>query len=225
MVGSANVVLAQRGRPGCARLRQRSAPRTPPSAPRGSPLCVRRGAAPTRAAASDDGAASAASAADEVADYGGVEMDIEAQAEEFMRMQAMEETGQGEAAPPPGGFPEAAAEASTAVVGATEVADADVDGLRQSILDSLAALKKDRDMTLNEVRLIIAIEDPRMAQNRQMYNVEVSTRIRTHPPSLPSCLPGPACSSAAQGASHDDPSYHQIPNPLCVEYLPIFSLV
>ena len=39
-------------------------------------------------------------------------------------------------------------------------------------------LSKNRDMTLNEVKLILAIEDPRAQEARRVYGVEVSVLIK-----------------------------------------------
>ena len=102
--------------------------------------------------------------------------DEESQMEAFMRQQAALEAGGGDAATTvdagsPGG---ALQEASS--VGAAEVSDDEVEAYKSDVITMLSVLEREREMTLNEVKLIIAIEDPRAKQTRENFDIEVRRR-------------------------------------------------
>jgi hypothetical protein len=90
--------------------------------------------------------------------------DLEAQAEAFMKAQSAIETGESE---DPGISLNVTDEYGTA-----EVTDEEVELYTAEIMDLLELLVKRRDMTLNEVKLILAIEDPRAQEARRVYGIE-----------------------------------------------------
>jgi len=67
--------------------------------------------------------------------------------------------------------------------GTDEVSDEEAERYVEESLELLKLLLKNRDMTLNEVKLILAIEDPRAQEARRVYGIEV--RPRTHRQPLP----------------------------------------
>ena len=69
--------------------------------------------------------------------------------------------------------------------GSEEVSDADVVAFTDDCIQLLKLLLKNRDMTLNEVKLILAIEDPRAQEARRRYGVEVSGKEKGDNVSLP----------------------------------------
>eukprot|EP01026_Neomeris_dumetosa_P056305 TRINITY_DN5147_c0_g1_i4.p1 TRINITY_DN5147_c0_g1~~TRINITY_DN5147_c0_g1_i4.p1 ORF type:complete len:247 (+),score=34.02 TRINITY_DN5147_c0_g1_i4:104-742(+) len=84
------------------------------------------------------------------------DVDIEAQAEEFMKQQAQLESGQETAFKP------------DEVIG-SELVDEDTAKLYcREIMETIQILKDKRDMDFNELKLIMAIEDPRVKENRQL---------------------------------------------------------
>ena len=99
--------------------------------------------------------------------------DLEAQAEEFMRMQSAKETGEQE---PSVSYD--TTEKEFKEFGTDEVTDEEVQVYTRDVIDSLKTLLKVRDMTLNEVKLILAIEDPRAQEARRVYGIEVSRGFR-----------------------------------------------
>ena len=91
--------------------------------------------------------------------------DVEAQVEAFMQMQAEKESGLGKRKKLEG-----------QVLGAAEVPDDMAQKMCADIVKGLKVLKEERDMTINEVKLIIAIEDPR-ARERRLMGIEDSSGI------------------------------------------------
>jgi hypothetical protein len=85
-------------------------------------------------------------------------VDLDEQLESFMKKQAEIESG---AAFARTGDP-------AAVIGANVVSDDMAQRYARDIFDALKLLKRTRDMSFNEARLIIAIEDPRMKERRAM---------------------------------------------------------
>ena len=97
--------------------------------------------------------------------------------------------------------------------GTDEVSDEDAERYASESLELLKFLLKNRDMTLNEVKLILAIEDPRALEARRVYGIEVRRKLDEHSPSNsfePSSLRQPPQALMTN-------SYHQIPNLLCVD--------
>jgi len=56
--------------------------------------------------------------------------------------------------------------------GTDEVSDEEAERYVEESLELLKLLLKNRDMTLNEVKLILAIEDPRAQEARRVYGIE-----------------------------------------------------
>ena len=77
-------------------------------------------------------------------------------------------------------------------------------------------LSKNRDMTLNEVKLILAIEDPRAQEARRVYGVEVSVVIKR-----PSGGGSVMCVFILLAVMTN--LYHQIPNLLFVDFISALS--
>jgi len=84
------------------------------------------------------------------------ERDLEAEVEAFMRKQAEAEGSISDAQKP------------ERVLGADIVSDSDAEAMCKGILSALRTLMDKRDMTVNEVKLILQIEDPRAKEQRQM---------------------------------------------------------
>ncbi|GBF99317.1 hypothetical protein Rsub_12098 [Raphidocelis subcapitata] len=114
------------------------------------PLRARRGPAPARAA---EESVAAAAAAEEEED-----IDLEDQLEIFMKRQAELESG--------------AAFARTRdpeqIIGGDLVSEEDAKSYCRDIVEFLRTLKASRDMTINEAKLVVAIEDPRARERRQL---------------------------------------------------------
>lgn len=87
--------------------------------------------------------------------------DLDAQLEEFMRRQAEIESGAAARKVEPG-----------QVLGAEEVSEEAAKAMCREIVREVKRLKELRDMSLNEVRLTVAIEDPR-ARERRLMGIEV----------------------------------------------------
>jgi hypothetical protein len=85
------------------------------------------------------------------------EEDLEAQLEEFMQRQAELESGDAKRKAEPG-----------QVLGAAEVSEDEAKKYCREIVNVLKLLKNKRDMSVNEVKLTIAIEDPRSRERRLM---------------------------------------------------------
>lgn len=85
------------------------------------------------------------------------EEDLEAQLEEFMQRQAELESGDSKRKAEPG-----------QVLGAAEVSEDEAKKYCREIVNVLKLLKNKRDMSVNEVKLTIAIEDPRSRERRLM---------------------------------------------------------
>ena len=62
------------------------------------------------------------------------------------------------------------------VLGADEVSDDDAKRLCREMVNVLKLLKQKRDMSVNEVRLTVAIEDPR-ARERRLMGIEDSSGV------------------------------------------------
>ena len=94
------------------------------------------------------------------------EEDLEAQLEAFMERQAALESGEmSRKKPEPG-----------EILGASEVDEDEAKEYCREIVSVLKLLKQNRDMSVNEARLVIAIEDPR-AKERRMMGVEDSSGV------------------------------------------------
>ena len=52
----------------------------------------------------------------------------------------------------------------------------DVKRLCSEVLQKVKLLKRNRDMTLNEIKLTLAIEDPNAREQRTFMNIEVGAR-------------------------------------------------
>jgi len=87
-----------------------------------------------------------------------------------MAAQAAEESGE---APPPAGSPAAPPK----VLGADLVPDDAARELCRGVLSSLRTLMAERDMTVQEVRLILLIEDPRARERRRQLGVEEASGV------------------------------------------------
>lgn len=83
---------------------------------------------------------------------------LEAQMEEFMRRQAEIESGQSMRAKAEPGK----------ILGEAEVSEEDAKAYCREIVQVLKALRQSRDMTVNEIKLTISIEDPRAREQRLM---------------------------------------------------------
>jgi hypothetical protein len=93
--------------------------------------------------------------------------DLEAQLEEFMARQAEIESGAAS---------RKASAAAGAVLGAAEVSEDQARAYCRSIVNTLKLLKQKRDMSVNEVKLTVAIEDPR-ARERRLMGMEDSSGV------------------------------------------------
>jgi len=82
---------------------------------------------------------------------------LEAQVEAFMQQQAEIESGLPVRSTDPG-----------KIFGEDEVSEEDAKLLCREIVQSLKKLKTNRDMSVNEIKLTIAIEDPRAREQRLM---------------------------------------------------------
>lgn len=91
--------------------------------------------------------------------------ELEAQLEAFMRRQAEIESGAAARKAEPG-----------KVLGADEVSEEEAKRMCREVVAVLKRLKQQRDMSLNEVRLTVAIEDPR-ARERRLMGMEDSSGI------------------------------------------------
>jgi hypothetical protein len=87
------------------------------------------------------------------------EEDLDAQLEAFMQRQADLESGEAarKRAAEPG-----------KVLGASEVSEEDARRYCREIVNCLKLLKQKRDMSVNEAKLVVAIEDPRARERRLM---------------------------------------------------------
>ena len=85
------------------------------------------------------------------------EEDLEAQVEAFMQKQAEVESGQSTRMLDP-----------NKVLGEDEVSEDDAKAYCREIVQVMKTLKQNRDMTVNEIRLTISIEDPRAREQRLM---------------------------------------------------------
>lgn len=94
------------------------------------------------------------------------EEDLEAQLEAFMERQASLERGDLDRKKPKPGE----------VLGAAEVDGDEAKKYCREIVQVLKLLKQKRDMSVNEVHLIVAIEDPR-AKERRLMGVENSSGV------------------------------------------------
>ena len=141
--------------------------------------------------------------------------DLEAQAEAFMRQQSALETGETDEAESPTSVSYETSAAATQEYGSDEVSDDQVAVFESEALESLKLLLKNRDMTLNEVKLILAIEDPRAQEARRVYGIEVritETRERETERERERGVPVIRVALMTN-------SYHQILNPLYVDFL------
>eukprot|EP00212_Chloropicon_laureae_P009074 CAMPEP_0197498462 /NCGR_PEP_ID=MMETSP1311-20131121/57817_1 /TAXON_ID=464262 /ORGANISM="Genus nov. species nov., Strain RCC856" /LENGTH=275 /DNA_ID=CAMNT_0043044163 /DNA_START=82 /DNA_END=909 /DNA_ORIENTATION=+ len=98
--------------------------------------------------------------------------DAEDEVAKFMREQAARETGDEVEA-----SVSYAGEEGLEAYGSEEVSDADVVAFTDDCIQLLKLLLKNRDMTLNEVKLILAIEDPRAQEARRRYGVETESGV------------------------------------------------
>lgn len=89
---------------------------------------------------------------------------LEAKMQEFLRQQALQESGQSYVAP-------AAAKADK-VLGADSVTDEEAKQYCKEVREQVKLLKSNRDMAFNEIKLTLAIEDPRARERRQELNIE-----------------------------------------------------
>merc|ERR1719181_434527 len=103
--------------------------------------------------------------------------DLEAQAEAFMRQQSALETGETDEAESPTSVSYETSAAATQEYGSDEVSDDQVAVFESEALESFKLLLKNRDMTLNEVKLILAIEDPRAQEARRVYGIETESGV------------------------------------------------
>lgn len=85
------------------------------------------------------------------------ERDLEAEVEEFMRRQAESESGFAPRQVDP-----------EKVFGADEVSEDDAKRMCREVVKVLRTLQETRDMTVNEVKLTVQIEDPRAREQRAM---------------------------------------------------------
>lgn len=85
------------------------------------------------------------------------EEDLEAQVEAFMRRQAELESGESVRQAEPG-----------KILGENEVSEEDAKKYCREIVQVMKSLKQNRDMTVNEIKLTISIEDPRAREQRLM---------------------------------------------------------
>ena len=86
------------------------------------------------------------------------EEDLEAQVEAFMQRQAEIESGQSTRKTAEPGK----------ILGENEVSEEDAKAYCREIVQVMKSLKQNRDMTVNEIRLTISIEDPRAREQRLM---------------------------------------------------------
>lgn len=93
------------------------------------------------------------------------EEDLEAQLEEFMQRQAEIESGAAKRKVEPG-----------QVLGAGEVSEDEAKRYCREIVNVLKLLKQKRDMSVNEIKLTVAIEDPR-ARERRLMGMEDSSGV------------------------------------------------
>ena len=85
------------------------------------------------------------------------EEDLEAQVEAFMKRQAEIEGGESVRKAEPG-----------KILGEDEVNEEDAKTYCREIVQVMKSLKQNRDMTVNEIRLTVSIEDPRAREQRLM---------------------------------------------------------
>jgi NAD+--asparagine ADP-ribosyltransferase len=85
------------------------------------------------------------------------EEDLEAQVEAFMKRQAEIEGGESVRKAEPG-----------KILGEDEVNEEDAKTYCREIVQVMKSLKQKRDMTVNEIRLTVSIEDPRAREQRLM---------------------------------------------------------
>jgi len=85
------------------------------------------------------------------------EEDLEAQVEAFMQKQAEVESGQSTRAVDP-----------NKILGEDQVSEEDAKAYCREIVQVMKTLKQNRDMTVNEIKLTISIEDPRAREQRLM---------------------------------------------------------
>jgi hypothetical protein len=90
--------------------------------------------------------------------------DLEGQLEEFMKRQAEIEAGTARKAEP------------GEIMGAGEVSEEQAMAYCRGVVNTLKLLKQRRDMSVNEVKLTIAIEDPR-ARERRLMGMEDSSGV------------------------------------------------
>lgn len=82
---------------------------------------------------------------------------MEAQVEAFMKRQAEIESGESVRKAEPG-----------KILGENEVSEEDAKKYCREIVQVMKSLKQNRDMTVNEIKLTISIEDPRAREQRLM---------------------------------------------------------
>ena len=85
------------------------------------------------------------------------EEDLEAQMEAFMRRQAEIESGESMRKAEPG-----------KILGEAEVSEEEAKAYCREIVQVMKSLRQNRDMTVNEIKLTISIEDPRAREQRMM---------------------------------------------------------
>jgi len=83
--------------------------------------------------------------------------DLEAQMEAFMQRQAEIEAGESKRKADPG-----------MILGEAEVSEEDAKAYCRDIVQVMKSLRQGRDMTVNEIKLTISIEDPRAREQRMM---------------------------------------------------------
>ncbi|KAK9802657.1 hypothetical protein WJX73_001358 [Symbiochloris irregularis] len=92
---------------------------------------------------------------------------LEDQMEQFLKQQAERESG--------GSLAQSQAQESGTEVGTDVVSDEDVKRFCRDISQKVKLLKSRRDMTVNEVKLTLAIEDPNVREQRTFMSVEHSS--------------------------------------------------
>lgn len=88
---------------------------------------------------------------------------LEAKMNEFLRRQAMEESGEAYVAP---------ASTGEVVLGKDAVTDQEAKQFCGQVRDMIKMLKSNRDMAFNEIKLTVMIEDPRARERRENLNIE-----------------------------------------------------
>lgn len=93
---------------------------------------------------------------------------LEAKMNEFLRRQAMEESGETYVAPKSTG---------EVVLGKNDVTDEEARQFCGQVRDMVKVLKSNRDMAFNEIKLTVMIEDPRARERRENLNIESDSGV------------------------------------------------